>query len=409
VIAERRAALGDLRVLDLTREIAGPYCTKLLADYGATVVKVEPPSGEGGRRRGPFPGLRPDAETSGLFLHLNTNKLGVTLDLGTGSGRRLLLALALQADLLVEDLPAGGLEAAGLGAAALRAVNPGLVVVSVSSYGRMGPHRAFAATELTAFAGAGPMIQHGELEREPLKFGGHQAQYFGGGAAAAAALTAWRAARREGRGDWVDVAIQESAMPMYASEVERQAYSGSQPLTVVPRRPYYRQVAGYPSGVRFCRDGYILTFGDVSPRSTGRLASLLGMPELRDDPRFNTPLALAQHTDEMEAILAPWLLDHDRVELRDRAQANRLPWSIPNTVDELLTDPQFADRGFFVRILHARVGALTYPGAPFRLPETPWRVRGAAPLLGEHNAAIYSGWLGLSHGALARLREAGVV
>src|SRR5439155_21012141 len=213
-------ALTDLTVLDLTGEIAGSYATKLLADYGATVVKVEPPGGAPGRRRGPFLGLRPDRETSGLFLHLNTNKHGVTLDLQAVAGRRLLAALASRADLLVEDLRPGALEALGLGPSALRALHPGLVAVSVSAHGRTGPHIDFAATELTAFAGAGAMIQHGELDREPLKFGGSQAEYFGGGAAAAAALTAWRSAQREGRGDHVDVAIQESAMPMYASEVE---------------------------------------------------------------------------------------------------------------------------------------------------------------------------------------------
>lgn len=402
-------ALADLTVLDLSQHVAGPYCTKLLADYGAKVVKVEPPGGEPGRGRGPFLHARPHHEASGAFLQLNTNKLGVTLDLTTRTGKQMLQQLSQHVDLLVESFVPGTLEAMGIDLARLRGGNPRLVSLSITPFGQFGPQARVPATELTTFASTGVMIEQGELEREPLKFGGNQAQYFGGGAGAAAALTAIRAARRTGAGEAVDVSMQEACMPMAELEIERQAYSGDQPLTVVPRRPYHRQASGYPSGVYFCRDGYVLAFGGANIRNLPRIARMLDMPELLTDPRFNLPLALSTHIDDFEAILAPWLLDHDRREIRDLAQENRLPWSMPLTVDELFTDPQFQQRGFFVQAVHPRVGTQTYTGAPFRLPESPWRIARPAPLLGEHNAEIYGEWLGLDAEDLARLRERGIV
>jgi formyl-CoA transferase len=192
-------------------------------------------------------------------------------------------------------------------------------------------------------------------------------------------------------------------------EIQRYAYSGDQPLTVVPRRPYHKQAGSHPAGVYFCRDGYVLVWGGIGSGRLARLAQMMEMPELASDQRFHTAMAMSQHGDEFEAIFMPWLMEHDREEVRNLAQLHRLPWSIPLTIDELSHDPQFASRAFFVKICHPRAGEQRYPGPPFRFLDSPLRAPSPAPLIGEHNRAIYAGWLGLSIPELGRLGEVGAI
>ena len=165
-------ALEDVKVLDLTHHVAGPYCTKLLADYGADVIKVERPGlGDSARSMGPFPGDAPHRERSGIFLHLNTNKRGITLDLKSRAGAKVVKELAREVDILVESFRPGTMERYGLGYETLRVVNPGLVMTSISNFGQTGPYRDYRSAEIMVYGMGGEMYSTGLDEREPVKLG----------------------------------------------------------------------------------------------------------------------------------------------------------------------------------------------------------------------------------------------
>ena len=246
-------AFTDVRVVDLTHYVAGPYCTKLLADYGAEVVKVERPgTGDGARRMFPFWGDDPHPEKSGLFLHLNTNKKGVTLDLKTPTGVEILKQLVKDADILVENFEPRVMPGLGLDYDTLATVNPRLVMTSISNFGQTGPYRDLKAGELVIF-GMGPhMFVEGEPEREPLKYPGYKAQYMAGTNAAVAAMAALFGSSASGQGQHVDVSIMESLCgpPEGAAALMSYAFSGRD-----PERPGYRRAGGSPWGVYRCKDG----------------------------------------------------------------------------------------------------------------------------------------------------------
>ncbi|MGH2602386.1 MAG: CoA transferase, partial [Dehalococcoidia bacterium] len=192
------SALDGLRVIDLTAGVSGPYCTKLLAGLGAAVVKVEPPAGESGRRAGPFPGDQPHAERSGRFLHLNTGKLSVTLNVETATGRRLLDRLLADADVVVLDGPPRRLSERGLDPATLAQAHPHLIITAISPFGRSGPYRDFAAGEIVLYALGGYLILTGDPDKPPIKAYGSQVEYQAGLQAAVGTLVALRAARHPG-------------------------------------------------------------------------------------------------------------------------------------------------------------------------------------------------------------------
>lgn len=206
-------ALSDLRVLDLTWYIAGPYCTKLLADYGAQVIKVERPGrGDPARRMGPFPNDEPHPEKSGLFLYLNTNKKSVTINLKSTTGIELLRELVREADVLVENFAPRVMPSLGLSYHMLSNINPALVMVSISNFGQIGPYRDYRASELILYGIGGAMNATGTLDGGPLKLGGNVVQYQAGVVAAVATMGAVLASRFRGVGQHVDISIIETQL-----------------------------------------------------------------------------------------------------------------------------------------------------------------------------------------------------
>ena len=244
--------LENVKVLDLTHYVAGPYCTKLLADYGADVIKVERPGiGDRARRIGPFPKDLPHPEKSGLFLHLNGNKRSVTLNMKSGRGRRLLEALAQWADILVESFRPGVMARLGLSYEALSNINPALVMVSLSNFGQTGPYKNYALDEITGYGMGGMMHANGLPDREPLKLGGRVGLYQAGTVAAGATVTSLYGARAAGMGDHLDISIFETQ----AGSIDRRAnwvlayqYTGENALRLGPN---------IYSGLRPASDGYI--------------------------------------------------------------------------------------------------------------------------------------------------------
>ncbi len=399
-------ALSDVKVLDFTHVIAGPYCTKLMADYGADVVKVErPDGGDGTRRLGPYPGDEPHHERSGLFLHLNTNKRGVSLDLKTSAGNRIARRMAAETDVVVESFRPGVMASLGLDYATLSADNPALVYTSISNFGQTGPYRDFNASEIVLYGMGGEMYSSGLEDREPIKLGGTMVQYQAGAAAAVATMGALFAAQASGQGQHVDVSIMETqvgSIDRRMSTLIAYQYTGE----ISKRIPF--GVMGYPIGVYPCADGYVeLTGGIVY---FDRVIEMLGRPAMFDDPKWHAPEAQTDPDlrEEFDEFFIPWCLERTKHEIWYAAQDARVLSGPINTMEDLAGDPNFNERGAFAEFDHSSAGRLAYPGRPFVMERTPWAARMAAPLLGQHNADVL-GELGYDRAALVRLRETGAI
>lgn len=384
--------LTGVRVLDLTHFHAGPRCTKLLADFGADVIKVERPAGgDPARALGPFPGDIPNLEASGTFLFLNTNKRGITLDLKTEAGRDICLALAARADIVVENFRPGVMDALGLGYPVLSALNPAVILTSISNFGQTGPYRDLPASELTLSAMGGPMNVTGYREREPLKLAGNVVQYHAGSVAAYATLLALyavegaRAAGEPAQGEWIDVSIYETQAGFRDRRVinlTAHAYTGDTGKRGIPgSRP--------GAGVRPCADGFVNIHAS-SPSRFAEFLRLIGRADLVPIFAGVSPFT-ATDSDllgEVEANYRVWLLDKTKHEAAALAQRHHLLAAPVNTVRDLVEDAGFEARGVFETVDHPATGPLRYPGRPFIMSESSRPPARRAPLLGEHTAEV---------------------
>ena len=399
--------LSDVEVLDLTWHISGPYATKLLADYGADVIKIEQPGhGDPARRMGPFFKDDPHPEKSGLFLHLNTNKRGITLNLKSDTGKKLFKELVKNADVLVENFSPRVMPLLGLSYDELEKVNPRLVMTSISNFGQDGPYRDYKASDLIIFGMGGAMYCNGLTERQPLKKGGRVIEYQGGTHGAVATMLALMGARLQGVGQHVDVSLlstQMGTIDKRMSNLLAYQYNGD-----ITPRPDPRTRSAYPAGVYPCKDGYwqLWGYGQLWPRT----AATLDMPELATDPRFCTLDAQAKpgHLEEFQAIFLPWCLERTKEQCVTKAQKAGILCGPVNSTKELLEDAHWRSREFWVEVEHPVTGTLTYPGAPIKMLGTPRQVKRPAPLLGQHNEQVYGG-LGYTSEDLVKLRERGVI
>ena len=373
-------ALEGIRIVDLTQGIAGPYCTKLLADLGADVIKIEPPEGDYARRLGPFPNDIPHHDRGGLFLHLNGNKKSVTLDIATQSGRVVLRKLLDRADVLVEDMPPGAMAALGLGYDDVCGEFPNLIYCSITPFGQDGPYSGFRGNSLACMALSGLMYLTGDSDKEPLSTGGEPAEYFAGLHAWVAIEAALEYRSQIGKGQHIDVSMLESLG--CADEYNSAMYSY---LGAIRKRSYPRHhLPIYPSEIFPCRNGFITVIGG----STGfplMMAVLIERPELESDPLFQNLWLRTLKWKEFEGIIQPWLSEHDWEEILRRAQELHVPFAAVLDVKTILENDHLRQRGFFQEVEHPELGRVTVAALPFRMSETPLRV-GRSPLLGEHTA-----------------------
>lgn len=401
-----RLALSNMKVLDLTHYVAGPYCTKLLADYGADVVKVEQPGdGDGARRIGPFYKDEPHPEKSGLFLHLNTNKKSITLNLKRKTGIKIFKELVKDVDILVENFQPGVMPALGLDYEVLEKINPKLVMTSISNFGRTGPYRDYKASDIILFGMGGDMHGSGLPDREPVKHALNVVLYQAGAIAAPAIAAGFYAAKYKGIGQHIDVSIMEAlshGMDLRPTHLVAYAYTGE----VNPRIP--ENWMGYPSGTWPCRDGYFRITGGYN--FWDRMTKMLGDPEALKDPKWRAPTAQSDPLlrEEFEAFFIGWLMQYDKLDLWRMGQAAGLACSPLYTIEELINDPHFEGRNVFEMIDHPETGKLKYPGRPFIMSDTPWEIRSPAPLLGQHNQEVY-GQLGYSKQDVVLLRQNGII
>jgi crotonobetainyl-CoA:carnitine CoA-transferase CaiB-like acyl-CoA transferase len=374
-----------------------------MSGLGAEVIKIEPPSGDPSRQRGPFPGDISDPEKSGTFLHLNTGKLGVTLDITDGTGRDLFRRLVAEADVFVESHSPGELADLGLGYDDLAALNESLVYVSVTPFGQDGPYANYKATEMVCYALGGYMMLTGEPDREPLKAYGNQAEFQAGQQASVAAIVALFAREATGRGQHIDVSIMEAAMFMLGAAPQAYFHRGDVARRAGARLTGMPPRMNYPSTIRPCLDGYVHVHGNN--RHPDLLSVLMEEARLFSPEIMQAPLG---HADEIDELMDPWLRTRRRSDIVRQAQELRLPFTEVMTPAEIAQDAHHRERDFWEQIDHPAVGRITQPGAPVHLSATPWRtVR--SPLLGEHNRAIYCDRLGLTSTDLAELSDRGVV
>lgn len=383
-----RQALSGIRVLDLSRWVAGEFATKLFADFGADVVKVERP-GEGSltRKWGPFPGDVPDPERSALFLHLNTNKRSIALDLHTEADRDVLLSLVRTAHAVVESFRPGHMELLGLGPGALRAVNPNLVVTRISAFGQTGPYRDREATGLVLQAAGGPMNATGKADRAPLRKPGLLEHYTIGRSAGQATMAGVFRARRKGKGATIDVSGQEvllSGADRRASYLLSAAYSGM----VAPRgvRSPHRHGATFTGPFRTL-DGFVMVYV-TNQAFWNRFVNLVG----EHDPEFRNryldrQTVMGEERDDFLAYVTNWLADRRKVAVMDAAERSRIPVTAFLSVSEVMAHEHFRERGAFVAADHPVAARLEYAGPPWRMAHG-FALRTAAPLLDQHGAEI---------------------
>ncbi len=394
--------LEGVRVLDLTEGIAGPYCTRLFATMGAEVIKIERPgTGDPSRLMGPFPDDTRNPEASATYLYLNCSKKSVVVDIEVEDGRKLLRDLAGSAQVVVESFAPGVLSRMGLDYEALSHDNPSLVMTSITSFGQTGPYRDWLATELTLYAGGGLMNITGEPDREPLKEGAPLAQLGAGQNAFAASMTALMFAEEMGLGQHVDISVAEYATNVLENALMQYSYSG-QEFQRVGNRGYGRAAWGiYP-----CRDGHVGIIAGPDHRWPA-VAEIMERPELSDE-RFVTRRGRLDNADEVDALMLPWLLDHDKVDVFKRGQEKGLGFAYVASMRDILEMEQLRERGYFVDIDHPVAGRYTYPGPPVSPSEPAW-VFDRAPLLGEHTREVLSWVLGYPDARLVELEQAGVI
>jgi len=401
--------LAGLKVLDLGQGISAPFCAKMFADLGAQVIKVEPPGGDVARRMGPFPGDVPDSEKSGIFLALNTNKLGVTLNLEAETGRGILLQLAQQADLLVENFPPSFLPGLGLDFETFHQGNANLVLTSVTPFGQTGPWADYRASNLVICNLSGHSREHpgpvDDLESQPpLQLAAHQAEFIAGLSAATASLLALNRRRVQGEGCHVDVSGMESLAVLPQTSLAN--FSLGQVVKGRSKHEYGRQslLALLP-----CRDGYV----GISPRQQDqwmRMVELMDAPDWANEPKFATRDSRLENWNDLEPLLAAWTRRLGKEDVYRRCQSAHIPSFPMNTAADLFQSEQFKARGFFTRANHPVAGKLSYPGWPFQLGSGQRVELSPAPLLGQDNRDVLGQLgLGLSEQQLLALRAGNVL
>jgi crotonobetainyl-CoA:carnitine CoA-transferase CaiB-like acyl-CoA transferase len=393
--------LGGVKVLEYSHGISAAFCTKLMADMGAEVVHIEAPDrGDDTRCLPPFAGDTPHPEKSGLFLFLNTNKLGITLDPRVPAGQTIFRRLVSTVDVVVEDWPPGHMEAAGLGYQDLRALDPGLVMASITPFGRSGPYSGYKAHGLNVSHVSGQAymlpLPSPHLERAPVKIGGNCTDYDSGQTTALAILAALYARRSTGTGQLVEVSQQEAVLSL--QRIENVVFAnGGEVLT--RKGP---EIDRTITNMFRCKDGFVVcvTPLDHQKQALARLADSVDSPA---EPS-------GQNTYErVRERLVAWTQQCTTAEVCAKAQALSCPMSPISAPDDVARSPQLNGRGFFTDIEHPIAGQLTMPARLCHWSRTPIELQRPAPVLGQHNDLIYRERLGYATDELRALHASGVL
>lgn len=399
-------ALKGLRILDLTHALAGPFCSQVLADHGADVIKVEPLEGDFFRKMGPFAPDDTQRHFGGLFQSCNRNKRSIAVNLKAPEGQQLLKDLVLGADALVENYRAGVLDKLGLGYDVLKRVKPSLVYTSVRGFGdRAGgvsPYMHWPAFDIVAQAMGGWMGITGEDVDHPVKVGGGAGDTVSGLFAAFGTMAALWHARGTGQGQYVDVAMTDSILALSELVVSQYSYRGVSPVPVGNGIPGLA-----PFGTIRVKDG-VVAIAAPHDGQFRELCQLIGMPELVADPRYATEALRWEHNATLKAAIETFTVQHTKLALRELF-GGKIPFSPIYNAQEIFEDPHFAVRNMLPLVEQpGSASRVAVPGVPVKLSQTPGGVRHRAPLLGEHTREVL-GDLGLPADRIDHLLQAGVV
>ena len=392
-------ALDGIRVLDLSRVLAGPFCAMLLGDLGAEVIKVEDTAtGDESRTWPPHK----DGE-SAAFLVINRNKRDITLDLKQAEGVEALRRLAGHADVLIENFRTGTMESFGVGYDSLAAMNPGLIYCAISAFGRTGPRAEGAGYEALMQAFSGIMSITGEPDGPPVRCGVSFLDLATGIFCAFGIVSALLQRQRTRLGQRVEASLLETAVGLLSYHAEGYLLTGAIPKALGSSHPSLSPYRNFR-----CRDDQWVFIAGANDRLWGRLAAALGVEWMATDPRFAVNVERVKHRRELEAVLEGAIGGHDREPLLKLLEEAGVPATPVNTVDQVMNDPQTAARQLIERIVHPRLGEIPVVGTPLKFSAMRPGVRRPAPLQGEHTDEVLAEH-GYSAGEIAALRAKKVV
>ena len=399
-------ALTGLKVLEFSNLVSGPYCGKMFADLGAEVIKIETPlKGDDARSREPFAGNIPGIERSGLFSYLNTNKMSITLDPETAKGKAIFLELIKYCDILIENHAPKEMEDLGFTYENLEKINPRLIMTSITPFGQTGPYRDYKAHEITTYQACGygfiSTVTFKDPVPLPVKAHGRQSEFGTAQAAAVAAMCAVQEREKSGMGQQIDISIFE--LMAGQNEMGVTHWTLFENETGGLNRPLMQPVCPLPA-----KDGWIFVFC-LEDHHFDKFVNVMGNPEWVQSEVFANRFVRGDNVDALMLLLSEYTSQYTKEDLFERGQAGRVPLAPAYTAEEVVNDRHLAGRKYFVDIDHPVIGKAKYPGAPYKLSETPWQIKTAAPLLGEHNEEIYCGRLGYGEKDLIRLRQSGVI
>ena len=393
--------LQGLRVVELGESVSAPYCSKLLADMGAGVVKIERPGvGDQNREYGPFLNDQPHHERSGLFLYLNANKQGVTLDLETPTGREILGGLLAKSQVFVHNLHPTEMDRLSVDYETLRIHNEQLVMASITPFGLTGPYRNYKAYDINLAAAGGICEGLGSPDRNPLTFGTPEVGYFAAMAAASSIVIALLA----GGGQHIDIAEVESMAGIYNGP---EALMAVYQWRMTRRTGHHALDFPYPNCILRCKDGYIFV-GSPEGRQWRTLLEVMGDPEWAKEERFRNRTRMNnEYADEVDGYMEEWLLQHTKAELLALALEHRVPLAPVRDFEEVRNDESLANQ--FVTIDRPDTGPISYAGPPYKLSGQDVLSPSPAPLLGQHNADVYCDGLGYTKEELVKLYQTGII
>ena len=404
-------ALSNIRVLDLSRVLAGPWAGQILADLGAEVIKVERPgSGDDTRHWGP-PYIKDaegqDSREAAYFQCANRNKQSLTLDFTQPEGQRLVRELAAQCDVVLENFKVGGLKAYGLDYESLQAVNPRLIYCSITGFGQNGPYARRAGYDFMIQGLGGLMSLTGKPDGEdgagPMKAGVALTDILTGLYATIGVLAALNAREQSGVGQYIDVALLDVQVACLANQAMNYLATGKAPKRLGNAHPNIVPYQDFPSA-----DGdFILAVGNDG--QFRKFCEVAGLPALADDPRFSTNQARVAHRTELIPLIRQATVFKTTAEWVALLEAAGVPCGPINDLAQVFADPQVQARGLRLDLANGLGSTTPQVASPLRLSATPVQYRSAPPLLGEHSQAILQRLLGLDGAAIARLREQGVV
>jgi crotonobetainyl-CoA:carnitine CoA-transferase CaiB-like acyl-CoA transferase len=397
----RPLPLSGITVIDLSRVVAGPYCTMMLADLGATVIKVEHPSDPDYVRD--FP-PRIAGGGSAYFAQYNRHKLGACLDLKHPEGKALLLEMVRKADVLVENFRPGIMDKLGLGWATLQAANPRLIYTAISGFGHSGPNAPRPSFDSTAQAAGGLWSMNGYPGQPPVRVGSIIGDLAASFYATIGTLAALREVDRGGPGQMVDISQQDSVVTLTESAIVNYTVDGKVAVPLGNEHSFARPYGQYP-----CKDGYVF-FGSYTDKLWRDSCAIFGEPELGDDPEIDT---MAKRFDEatyqrrVRPAIERWFANRTKAELEAMA-GDRIALTPIKRIDEVVTDAHLRARQMFVQVPFGKASVEVF-GTPMKLSGTPPRTDGAVPQLGQHNRDVYVDWLGIDAERFETLRSAGVI